>query len=250
MEYDERQIDHILKWVGLTTDHLGLQVRPANCLKAENIYYIGDLLLWSEAELLKTPNLGRKALGEIKKALVSNGLIMGQFEEDKDQLTALLASQKGKTPESIVNAYRAHIIRAPEPTSDSTVSLQLKLDRKLVVGIQDPGSALRMVAQNGFEQHVRRVGIQLLNKGLSIQVPETPSPAGIETASFAFIIDPDAVKNVPLKDTFAREVACDPSYNTTRAVSAFVNYAMAVRAAKDAQALQDYLKMNYLSPAA
>jgi DNA-directed RNA polymerase subunit alpha len=58
-------------------DELELTVRSANCLKAENIYYIGDLVQRSETELLKTPNLGRKSLNEIKEVLASRGLMLG-----------------------------------------------------------------------------------------------------------------------------------------------------------------------------
>ncbi len=58
-------------------DELELTVRSANCLKAENIYYIGDLVQRSETELLKTPNLGRKSLNEIKEVLASRGLSLG-----------------------------------------------------------------------------------------------------------------------------------------------------------------------------
>jgi len=58
-------------------DDLELTVRSANCLKAENIYYIGDLIQRTENELLKTPNLGRKSLNEIKDVLASKGLTLG-----------------------------------------------------------------------------------------------------------------------------------------------------------------------------
>ena len=58
-------------------DELELTVRSANCLKAENIYYIGDLIQRTETELLKTPNLGRKSLNEIKEVLASRGLSLG-----------------------------------------------------------------------------------------------------------------------------------------------------------------------------
>jgi DNA-directed RNA polymerase subunit alpha len=58
-------------------DDLELTVRSANCLKAENIYYIGDLIQRTENELLKTPNLGRKSLNEIKEVLASRGLSLG-----------------------------------------------------------------------------------------------------------------------------------------------------------------------------
>lgn len=60
-----------------TVDNLELTVRSANCLKAENIYYIGDLVQKSEAELLKTPNLGKKSLAEIKHVLHERGLSLG-----------------------------------------------------------------------------------------------------------------------------------------------------------------------------
>ena len=58
-------------------DELELTVRSANCLKAENIYYIGGLIQRTETELLKTPNLGRKSLNEIKEVLASRGLTLG-----------------------------------------------------------------------------------------------------------------------------------------------------------------------------
>ena len=63
-------------------DDLELTVRSANCLKAENIYYIGDLIQRTETELLKTPNLGRKLLNEIKEVLASRGLTLGMKLEN------------------------------------------------------------------------------------------------------------------------------------------------------------------------
>ncbi len=63
-------------------DELELTVRSANCLKAENIYYIGDLIQRTETELLKTPNLGRKSLNEIKEVLASRGLSLGSRLEN------------------------------------------------------------------------------------------------------------------------------------------------------------------------
>lgn len=63
-------------------DDLELTVRSANCLKAENIYYIGDLIQRTENELLKTPNLGRKSLNEIKEVLAAHGLTLGSRLEN------------------------------------------------------------------------------------------------------------------------------------------------------------------------
>jgi len=63
-------------------DDLELTVRSANCLKAESIYFIGDLIQRSEGELLKTPNLGRKSLNEIKDVLASRGLSLGMKVEN------------------------------------------------------------------------------------------------------------------------------------------------------------------------
>lgn len=68
------QIDPILL---RPVDDLELTVRSANCLKVENIYYIGDLIQRTEAELLRTPNLGRKSLNEIKEVLASRELTLG-----------------------------------------------------------------------------------------------------------------------------------------------------------------------------
>ena len=74
VEEEEEQIDPILL---RPVDDLELTVRSANCLKAENIYYIGDLIQRSEVELLKTPNLGKKSLNEIKDVLEARGLSLG-----------------------------------------------------------------------------------------------------------------------------------------------------------------------------
>lgn len=74
VEEKEPPIDPILL---RPVDDLELTVRSANCLKAEDIYYIGDLIQRTETELLKTPNLGRKSLNEIKEVLASKGLTLG-----------------------------------------------------------------------------------------------------------------------------------------------------------------------------
>ncbi len=63
-------------------DDLELTVRSANCLKAENIFYIGDLIQRTEFELLKTPNLGKKSLTEIKDMLAQHGLSLGMKLEN------------------------------------------------------------------------------------------------------------------------------------------------------------------------
>jgi len=76
---NEPEIDPILL---RPVDDLELTVRSANCLKAESIYYIGDLIQRTEVELLKTPNLGKKSLTEIKEVLVSRGLSLGMRLEN------------------------------------------------------------------------------------------------------------------------------------------------------------------------
>jgi len=63
-------------------DDLELTVRSANCLKAESIYFIGDLVQRTETELLKTPNLGKKSLTEIKEVLAQRGLSLGMRVEN------------------------------------------------------------------------------------------------------------------------------------------------------------------------
>ncbi|WP_207061691.1 DNA-directed RNA polymerase subunit alpha [Motiliproteus sp. SC1-56] len=75
----EPEIDPILL---RPVDDLELTVRSANCLKAENLYYIGDLIQRTEVELLKTPNLGKKSLTEIKDVLASKGLSLGMRLEN------------------------------------------------------------------------------------------------------------------------------------------------------------------------
>jgi DNA-directed RNA polymerase subunit alpha len=79
MEEDAPDFDPVLM---RPVDDLELTVRSANCLKAENIFYIGDLIQRTEVELLKTPNLGRKSLTEIKDVLASKGLSLGMRLEN------------------------------------------------------------------------------------------------------------------------------------------------------------------------
>lgn len=78
-EEEEDQIDPVLL---RPVDDLELTVRSANCLKAENLYYIGDLIQRTEVELLKTPNLGKKSLTEIKDVLAARGLSLGMRLEN------------------------------------------------------------------------------------------------------------------------------------------------------------------------
>jgi DNA-directed RNA polymerase subunit alpha len=81
-------------------DELELSVRSANCLKNENIFYIGDLIQRSEIDMLKTPNFGRKSLNEIKALLVDMGLSFGTVvpgwpPENIDELSRRLEDQFG-----------------------------------------------------------------------------------------------------------------------------------------------------------
>lgn len=76
---EEAEVDPILL---RSIDDLELTVRSANCLKAESIYYIGDLIQRTEVELLKTPNLGKKSLTEIKDVLAARGLSLGMRLEN------------------------------------------------------------------------------------------------------------------------------------------------------------------------
>ena len=79
LEEKQDEIDPVLL---RPVDDLELTVRSANCLKAENIYYIGDLIRRTEVELLKTPNLGKKSLTEIKDVLATRGLSLGMRLEN------------------------------------------------------------------------------------------------------------------------------------------------------------------------
>ena len=82
MQAEETKVPQIDPLLLQPVDDLELTVRSANCLKAENIYYIGDLIQRTENELLKTPNLGRKSLNEIKEVLASKGLTLGMRLEN------------------------------------------------------------------------------------------------------------------------------------------------------------------------
>jgi len=86
LEHEEmRQAEEGKRWVDPVlvrpVDDLELTVRAANCLKAENIFYIGDLVQRTESDLLKTPNLGKKSLTEIKTVLSKRGLSLGMAVE-------------------------------------------------------------------------------------------------------------------------------------------------------------------------
>jgi len=78
-EEDENLVDPILL---RPVDELELTVRSANCLKAESVMYIGDLVQRTEVELLRTPNLGKKSLTEIKEILEGHGLTLGMRLEN------------------------------------------------------------------------------------------------------------------------------------------------------------------------
>jgi DNA-directed RNA polymerase subunit alpha len=73
----EEETDDMNPLLARPVDDLELTVRSANCLKGENIFFIGDLVMRDENSLLKTPNLGKKSLNEIKTVLATRGLSLG-----------------------------------------------------------------------------------------------------------------------------------------------------------------------------
>ncbi len=91
-EVEEEVFDPVLL---RPVDDLELTVRSANCLKAENIFYIGDLIQRTEVELLKTPNLGKKSLTEIKDILAIKGLSLGMRLENWPPENLVDQSQSG-----------------------------------------------------------------------------------------------------------------------------------------------------------
>jgi DNA-directed RNA polymerase subunit alpha len=94
--HEEPEIDPLLL---RPVDDLELTVRSANCLKAENIYYIGDLIQRSEVELLKTPNLGKKSLTEIKDVLAQRGLSLGMKLENWPPASLKAAAEEKQVSE-------------------------------------------------------------------------------------------------------------------------------------------------------
>jgi DNA-directed RNA polymerase subunit alpha len=77
VEPQESDTNQLNRYLLKKVDELELSVRSANCLKNDNIIYIGDLVQKTEAEMLRTPNFGRKSLNEIKEVLSSMGLRLG-----------------------------------------------------------------------------------------------------------------------------------------------------------------------------
>ena len=98
----ESEIDPILL---RPVDDLELTVRSANCLKAESIYFIGDLIQRTEVELLKTPNLGKKSLTEIKDVLATKGLSLGMRLENWPPASL---SAKEPEPATLINTGFNH----------------------------------------------------------------------------------------------------------------------------------------------
>ena len=82
LERAARERAHQLAGLTRSIDELDLSVRSSNCLKAENVYRVGDLIQLTETELLRTPNLGRKSLNEIKEVLATMGLTLGTRLQD------------------------------------------------------------------------------------------------------------------------------------------------------------------------
>lgn len=94
---EDAQIDPVLF---RPVDELELTVRSANCLKAENINYIGDLVIRTEVELLRTPNLGKKSLTEIKDVLAAHGLTLGERLENWPPPSLIAADEPAPAPAS------------------------------------------------------------------------------------------------------------------------------------------------------
>ena len=76
-EDEESSSDNVVDLLNQPIDHLDLSVRSMNCLKSDNVFYVGDLVQRTEQEMLRTPNFGRKSLTEIKVVLESMGLALG-----------------------------------------------------------------------------------------------------------------------------------------------------------------------------
>ena len=88
-------------------DELELSVRSANCLKNDNIVYIGDLIQKTEAEMLRTPNFGRKSLNEIKEVLTAMGLHLGMEIVDwppENRLKSARISRNSTTQKAMLRA--------------------------------------------------------------------------------------------------------------------------------------------------
>ena len=104
-------------------------MRSANCLKAENIHYIGDLVQRTEVELLRTPNLGKKSLTEIKEVLESHGLTLGMRLENWPP-AALKREDERARPERVQDKTRC-VINFPAGSSAATAAHRHALMRNM-----------------------------------------------------------------------------------------------------------------------
>jgi DNA-directed RNA polymerase subunit alpha len=117
----ETQFDPILL---RPVDELELTVRSANCLKAENIHYIGDLVQRTEVELLRTPNLGKKSLTEIKEVLESHGLTLGMRIDNWPPPGLKRDDERDSIYHSIAGGPRAGPASGPSTTGSSVYASQ------------------------------------------------------------------------------------------------------------------------------
>ena len=85
-QYAPEQIDHILSKVSINLNTTNLSVRACNCLRADQIYFVGSLLCYTEMELRKIPNFGRISLNEVREFLEREGLKIGQFVAFRHQI--------------------------------------------------------------------------------------------------------------------------------------------------------------------
>lgn len=107
-------------------DDLELTVRSTNCLKSEDIFYVGELVQCTESDLLQTPNLGKKSLNEIKTILSARGLSLGMVIEDwpPQDLPPL-----PEMPEILSDNTEAEVI-TEEPKEKLKAKLKKKQDKR------------------------------------------------------------------------------------------------------------------------
>ena len=160
-------------------DDLELTVRSANCLKAENIHYIGDLLSWTEDKLLDTPNMGKKSIGEIKDVLSTHSLELESV--DTDWLLTHCESNKLLSTSYMISKFKDNIdllcdkIKAPNEYRELAIMIYEHMDNILdykVLDSNDYDNLLSLIKRLDIRKKERMINFFKIAESLASHTSE------------------------------------------------------------------------------